>query len=691
MTHSIHLTLPGFRTRFAQVLENPLSAILLLLVITLISYGLNLAFLGFYWDAWAMNWMAQTRGAAGLAEYFSTNRPVWGLLYQLTTPLIGAAPLPWNIVALGLRWLIGVGLWGVLRLLWPERRELALWAGLLSVVYPGFQQQSIGFLYTHFFIVFGAFLASLACSLIEIRRPGWRWIWVVIGLVLSMINLLMMEYFFVLELLRPVLVWLALRGAPGGIKHRLRRAAAAWAPYLAVLIGATLWRTVFFPYQTTNYKLSVLTEFKTQPLPTLINLVARILEQIWIAAGQAWIQTLTFWTSPEITRSMILRYGLIAAGAFAFIALYGLLSGRRVHLKHSWQPLLLAAVGLGLAGWPFLLTEATFRLQFAFDRFTLPFIFGACLLFAALLEWIPWRPLAWLGLAGLVGLGAAYQTDLGMRYRQDWLAQRDFFWQLTWRIPTLQPGTLIIANENRATAYSTDSSLTAPINWIYDPTNRSQTLNYLMAYPSIRYGGLLPKLEPGQPVLEDYLVAKFNGNTSQSITLFFDGKACLRVLDPIIDAIKTVNDEGLIKAAAFSDLARIQMLPGNPESPAPLPAILGNPPTGSWCYFYERADLFRQLGQWYNILKIWDQAKEKTVQSKFDGELGPFVEAFARSADWDQAARLTPISAKSRPSFCTLWQQLDRTAPDTPSKSRAVQATMAGLRCNEYGMNPILE
>ncbi len=392
---------------------------------------------------------------------------------------------------------------------------------------------------------------------------------------------------------------------------------------------------------------------------------------------------------------MVFRYLLILVAVFAVITLYGLLRGRSAGLKRSWQPLLLAAAGLGLAGWPFLLTDIPFRLQFAFDRFTLPFIFGACLLFAALLEWIPRRALAWLVLAGLVGVGAAYQTQLGVRYRQDWVAQREFFWQLATRIPSLQPGTLIIANEDRgdegySTNFSTDNSLTAPINWIYDPTNRSQTLNYLLAYPSIRVGGQIPRLEAGQPVTEDYLVAKFNGNTSQSIALSYDGYACLRVLDPIIDANKTVGNDDLQIAAAFSDLARIQPLPGNQEAPAPLPDILGVPPAASWCQSYEKADLFRQLGQWYNILKIWDQAREFRGQSKFDGEYQPFVEAFARSADWEQAASLTPTSPKARPIFCAVWQQLDQTAPDAPAKSKAVQGTMAALRCSEYGMSPIV-
>ncbi len=217
-----------FKDRAGQLLGTPLSAILLLFVITLFTYGMNILDLGFYWDSWGMNWIAQTRGAAGLAQYFSTNRPVWGLLYQLTTPIFGATPLAWNILALGLRWLVAVAVWGLLRLLWPERRELALWAALLSVVYPAFQQHSIGFLYSHFYIVLGAFMASLACSLLVYRQPRRRWLWLALGLVLSAINLMMMEYFFVLELLRPIILWMAFgerhcrnqgQAAPDG--HRL--------------------------------------------------------------------------------------------------------------------------------------------------------------------------------------------------------------------------------------------------------------------------------------------------------------------------------------------------------------------------------------------------------------------------------------------------------------------------------------
>ena len=70
--------------------------------------------------------------------------------------------------------------------------------------------------------------------------------------------------------------------------------------------------------------------------------------------------------------------------------------------------LLVAALALALAGWPFWLTNVPFSLAFAYDRFTLPFIFGASLLLISLILLLPWRPLRWLVLAALVGVGCRF-------------------------------------------------------------------------------------------------------------------------------------------------------------------------------------------------------------------------------------------------------------------------------------------
>ena len=93
---------------------------LFLLALCLAAYGPLMTRLGFYWDDFPMNWIATTMGRAGLARYFSTNRPVWGLVYQLTTALLGSRPLTWQIFALLVRWVSGLSLWALLNLVWKD-------------------------------------------------------------------------------------------------------------------------------------------------------------------------------------------------------------------------------------------------------------------------------------------------------------------------------------------------------------------------------------------------------------------------------------------------------------------------------------------------------------------------------------------------------------------------------------------
>src|SRR5512142_764830 len=88
---------------------------LFLLALCLAAYAPLITRLGFYWDDFPMNWIASTMGGAGLARYFSTNRPVWGMIYRMTTLLLGNQPITWQVFALLLRWGTGLSLWALLR------------------------------------------------------------------------------------------------------------------------------------------------------------------------------------------------------------------------------------------------------------------------------------------------------------------------------------------------------------------------------------------------------------------------------------------------------------------------------------------------------------------------------------------------------------------------------------------------
>jgi len=61
----------------------------LLLFVAILTYGLLFNQLGFYWDEFPWYWTSVKLGPAALTQLFSTSRPFWGLIYQVTLPLVG--------------------------------------------------------------------------------------------------------------------------------------------------------------------------------------------------------------------------------------------------------------------------------------------------------------------------------------------------------------------------------------------------------------------------------------------------------------------------------------------------------------------------------------------------------------------------------------------------------------------------
>ena len=65
---------------------------ILLAFLAVLAYGLLLPQMGFYWDELPISWIRYELGPEALTRYFSTNRPIWGLLYQLTTRYTSSSP-----------------------------------------------------------------------------------------------------------------------------------------------------------------------------------------------------------------------------------------------------------------------------------------------------------------------------------------------------------------------------------------------------------------------------------------------------------------------------------------------------------------------------------------------------------------------------------------------------------------------
>jgi hypothetical protein len=688
------------------------TAPLALLAACLLCYALLIPRLGFYWDDVPIQWIASRMGSAGLERYFATNRPLWGFLYQLTTPVLGSTPWHWQMFALFWRWVAAVALWGVLRLTFRRQSQPALWVALLFAVYPGFGQQFISLVYSHFFIVLSAFLASLACMLLAVRQPRRFHLWTVLGLLLSLLNLVTMEYFFLLELLRPALLWIALADSFPTPRLRLRQIFLAWLPYLLLFLGAGVWRAFFFPYQTQNYQARFLNQLAAAPLQATFGLLARVIRDLWIVTlgslGHAlrlpdaavlgnrttWVYALLvaftsltaalfLWLSPATTSPLRpLEVVRLSQNALRWLR-------SRFHPDHhkdvTWAlPCLLTGLlGLLAAGGPYWLTGIPVGLEFPKDRFTLSFMPGACLFLAGLLGLLPtprWTKLGLLAL--LLGFSIGVQFQNANAYRRDWSTQRSLFQQLTWRAPALQPGTTLLFNDVPLRFYS-DNSLTGALNELYSFGDPHTQMAYMLYFPSLRLGAGLPALQPGLEIDQNYLAAEFHGNTSQMAAINFNPPGCLRILDPDLDPLNWMLPVTMREAARLSTTSVI--LPSS--TPARLNGTIygdqGEP--GGWCYLFELAELARQQGDWERVALLGDQAFALDDHPNDPNERIVFIEGYAHTARWSDALEqnraAADITPAMQPMLCRLWQRIRQNTPTTSAQTDAIRQAQQLLAC----------
>lgn len=668
----------------------------LLLALALLAYGLAVSWAGFYWDDLPFTWIAHQYGPDGLARYFSTNRPYWGLLFRALLPLIGSVPWRWQVFAILWRWAAAVAFWGVVRITWPRLVAPAAWAAIFALLFPAFSEQFISVVFSGFFIVLTAFLLSLICTVFAVRtpdRPRLRLALTIIGLALSLVNLISMEYFFLLELIRPLLIWAALgeQGAKTG-RERIKTIFFSWLPYLVLFFGAGIWRAFFFPYQTQNYQPVILQELRTQPLQAILALAYSALKQIWVVCFEAWGSIFRAPSAELGPRSLALGLQLAAAGFVLSLATLSLLAlrtpqqgnARYKFRMQSIQMLCIGVFGLLLAGVPFWVTGVPTNLLFPSDRFNLPLFLGSVLVLAGLLSLLSGRRWANLLLALAVSLTSTFALSRQYQnlndYRRDWSTQKTLFWQMTWRIPALKPGTIVLAPQLPLVHY-TDNSLSAALNWVYGQDIQGGEMSYILFYPSIRLGKDLPAYQSGLPVSVNYLATDFHGSTDQMVAIVYDPPGCLRVLDPLLDSANWMVPIEIRASLSLASTAPIQ------TSPAALPpqAVFGPEPAHGWCYYFEKADLAKQLGDWQQVASLGDQAFSQEDYPNDPAERLPFIEGYAHVGKWEQALALTresrQVTAVMQPALCRLWSRIDAGTASSDEKTRVLQLLKQELEC----------
>ncbi len=612
---------------------------------------------------------------------------------MLTTRWLGTSMISWQLFAIFTRWLCVLAFWWFLKGLWPSFPNQVAWTALLFAVYPGFKQQYISVTYSHVWIVAAIFFLSLATMVWAFRRPRISTHLTILSWILSALALFSVEYFFGLEIIRPFILWMLVSEADKTLGSRLKHTLIKWSPYVAISGIFLFWRLVL--YQTERGNVQLFEKMLIRPIPTITEFLETAGIDIINTGIVAWIQTADFarMASYGMGPTVLYAIGIIAATAAAIFYLYKLnytSSETEFAIKQSktWpkQAIFLGIVSLIFGGIPFWVTNLPIGLEFPWDRFTLAMMFGSTLLIAGLVDWLTNTRLQKVLIFGvLIGLASGLHIQYGNLFRREWNAQSQFFWQLTWRAPSIKPNTLILTAE-LPFIYFSDNSLTAPLNWIYAPDFQDGSMPYLLYAAEARHEVSLPNLKADIPISQPYRATQFEGTTNQALVLFFTPPGCLKIVDPQTDKRMPQKPNYI---SDMMPLSRPELILTDPDQSARPPEIIfGKEPPRDWCYYFEKADLARQFEDWEQVASLADQAMQlgETLYEVNAPELVTFIEGYAHTQRWSEAIELTgqtlELSERSDRMLCDLWNRIaTNQSPDDTDFQNAWFTIQKELTC----------
>ncbi len=642
---------------------------LLFLFVCILSYGILIPTLGLYWDGWPYMWQYHAIGPAGFPEFVASDRPHSAWIFMLLTWLFGYRIWAYHIAALIFRWLSVLFIWWSLNILWPSKVKLNSIVALLFAVYPGFLQQPISLPYCHHLSHMAMFFFSIWGMLFAIRNPKKYWWLIMLSSFSSMIVNFSLEYFTTLELIRPLLIWIALNEIQ--FNGRLKKTFQYWLPYLISLVVFLVWRIFIFKFPT--YEPRLLQE-STEIATTSGNIFLRVLKDLNTVSFQAWGKIFNFPNRSDFGITATIVYWCLIIFAFiSILVIYHLyLETKDTSKKKNENLYALQLIALGLssmilAGSIYWALNLTILTEFAWDRLNLSFILGVSfLLFGLIIFLVKPDFLRIILFSVLICLAIGFHFRNTMSFKRDWEHFQNFFWQLTWRAPDLKPGTIILTTDFPLRFYS-DNSLTAPLNWIYDPNNHTHQLNYLFYYTDVRLKNQrLPALEKDIQINQPYRSFYFTGNTNQSLVLRYSPPACVHLMDSIYANAGVLPNLSDLEAAAIP-LSNLNQVNTDPlESKHPPIEIMSLEPTHDWCYYFEKADLARQKNDWLEIEQLGIVVESKSLKPRDPSEWLPFIESYIKLGKWEKVIELTDeslkISNKYLSGLCKTWRRIHNDA-----------------------------
>jgi hypothetical protein len=646
------------------------SVLFALVLIAAIAYLPMVSKLGYLNDDWYLMYDGFVGGADFFHNVYGIDRPLRGYLMQAAFSIFGMNPVYYHLSAFVFRVLSAVGLLWTCTQLWPKRHSSNLLIAILFLIYPGFLSQlnPIDYQSQIFSLACAMFSVALTLHAIRTEKPLERWGYTLLSIVLGWIYLGLVEYFIGFEVLRLFAVGLLFwREHEKTISARLTSTLRAFAPFMASAGGFLVWRLFFFEAERKATDVSLqLSSLFTSPLTGLWWL-NYLIQDVFKTVIVAWALPLNNLAFSLRLRDAFTGFGLAVLAVILIVAVFRGTQENETEagdVSNVMREQVVMAVGMIIAGLiPVILVNRHVILP-DYSRYTLASSVGVALLFAMVIDKISTRSMKLAVTGFFVAVAVLTHYGNAMRAVNETQATHDFWWQVAWRAPQIKEGTTLIASYPEGPA-SEDYFIWGPANLLYYPEPQhadelkiklpAAVLANEVVLQITSTGGIETPLRRGNYLERDF------GNILVMIQTSANG--CVRLVNGDSPELSSNDQHKLFLVAPFSNLENVLT---DGEFHTPPAVVFGDEPSHGWCYYYQKADLARQQGEWDQIPVL---LKEALAQGHYpeDGlEWMPFLQASAVLGHVDQVrttAKLVSIDKFMRLQSCKIMMDFMKKEP----------------------------
>jgi hypothetical protein len=670
-------------TRFKALLDD--KEILTFIVLTLVAGLIYLPFVGqfgYFNDDWYLMFAAGAKGAFVFRDIFSIDRPLRALVMIPAYLLFGSNPLGYNLSAFAFRLASAFGFLWMLRFFWPQQRTSNFLMALLFLIYPGFLSQFNGIDYQSQMVSLAVAVLSLTLTLKAIRAEK-----IVIKLILYMIAGMLswlyiglVEYFIGFEIIRLAGVILLTVRERRPAARQVIQIIRQYLPALIMLLPFLGWRLFVFESERSATDVGMqLGQIVQSPLTTGLKWLITLMGDTLDVVVLAWGQPLSSRFSWIWSRTLLLEgfaIGIISVALVRFV--WRQLEFVQDHNVTNWrfEALWFGFVSVIAGLVPIILVNRSVDFIF-YSRYTLAASYGAVILIVSIIYYLENSTLRRVLISVMVLVAALTHFANGQMAVQVTKAMRDFWWQVSWRVPQLERNTTLIANY-AVGATEEDYFVWGPANLIYYPKGTRDEYVQPGVYAALLNQNTMLKtlLNEGQEYDNRRTIRTYKNYRKLLVLTQPTENSCVHVIDGQQPEYSYYENPLIRIMGSHSNLDFILA-----EDPGILPpqVVFGPEPEREWCFYYQKASLARQRNDWDEISLLASQVDSLDLEPKDLIEWMPFIQAYAIGGE---VSRLSEI-AEPFASDLYSTQQVCQILGGMPELSEPTMLTVSQLFCQK--------